>query len=360
MTLFCSFCIILNILDYCYALFPQILCRLFNNNIYLIDVANVLEAITAIFGLYGFHSLELSAIYKLYNPISSDPPRWIINVFHIENVVCNIAVLTCYTLHFVYHHEYKHNSIYFIYIFYAILYSRMTIDAIIILCAASKMLNILKKSSINSPRRLQIKYAIKRIKCSIYALGMNIIFFLSVVIIVFTIIFNPHPYLRPGHVTFGHFMHSIFYILILIAMIIWIYKEHTCCKIQIDSVCDACIKCECYRFCCTCKRGNINTSAKSVNINKNNERFNGLLQTSTQRVSSIFPSPIKYNIDITPDPKEYINRNNHLRIPVVRKSGYNRHKQLHIPLTPTSFTNSGILEESNQSDTTLLFAQSSI
>jgi len=224
-----------NLLIYSCAFFPALVLI---RGISLQGVTVIVEALTVLLGMRLFNWLQNSWVELLYKPINASPPSWIRSLFRLEERLCDFAVFVCYALHFA-----SHSKVNFLFVFYLVLSLRMVTEPIVIIYIVSRTLRILQSVQMNSANLNQLTRAQMRMRWVVY-LGVVIIGTgIATILLLLDVMLHLLEFAY-DEVLWLTVMHSVFYTLLVAALLLWIYKHHSCCVVDEGSVwSEYCLSC---------------------------------------------------------------------------------------------------------------------
>eukprot|EP01083_Nonionella_stella_P105690 304157_1 len=218
--------IILNALTYVSYMYPHLTLFL-GLNVKILTY--IFEAFAMIITFYMLELMVLSIMNRLYEQLNIQPPKFIKHLFYGIQILIVVMVFLCYSF------VYLFGSIIWMHIFHITLGIIIFIEAIFVLRSLVQLLNILKTihSLTDMTRIIAAKRAIT-IAVTVTVLIM-IVCHVDIWITIYILV-------KQSQTTFdlslnNAIFHSVFIILIVMSLLLWIYRKYECCYIGIDSVC---------------------------------------------------------------------------------------------------------------------------
>eukprot|EP01083_Nonionella_stella_P147086 463526_1 len=213
-------------------------------------VSNLLEVTVLILGFYLFSMFQMSIICDMYTPINMKPPKWIKPLFNA------IQFTYFFTVLFFFSFVYLFKNVIWIWRFYFVLSSVTFIQALIVFCVLRRLLKIFKnidRCNMNDAKLKKAQHAIRIAMIVVIALC-----FVSLVCGCFALEYTYHYLpLDFDHILLYLVLHSLFLLLVIIALFLWIYKDTKWCFLNRKStVCDVwgcgAFWAKCCDECCCC------------------------------------------------------------------------------------------------------------
>ena len=238
-----TFSILLNSSIYLSCIFPNFIIFATYNLWILTDI---LEVIVLMLGFYLYGEFQIGIIHDMYIPINMKPPAWIKNVFDIIKSIYFITVLAFYSFVYVF------DDRVWVFRFYFVLSAVTFVQSLIALCVLWRILNklnALRAYIKNQSENTKLKKAQKAMRIALFIVG--IICFTCIISALFAVeyICNFIP-IQFDHTLFLLIMHSVFLMLVIIALFLWMYKKSKWCIVRKHTICDYWGCASFWVFCC--------------------------------------------------------------------------------------------------------------
>ncbi len=188
------------------------------NRFHFTALSAILEVLVLLIGFHLFGVFQIGIIKDMYIPIGQKPPQWIGHIFNIIEGLYFMSVFVLYIM------AYLFSDLRWIYRFYIVLSTITFVQSLMAIVILWRLIPLLPTGS---KRALYITLSVQFAICFVAAVSAC---FAVEYIVPFIPLHLPRVFLIV-------IMHAVFLIIVLTALLLWVYKGGKCCVLERRTVC---------------------------------------------------------------------------------------------------------------------------